>query len=125
MTLAVLGLALSMAASLRAESLDGTQWKVHSMKFWKNNKLKFDAGQVTKGKGTPTAYTTSQENGKTTWKADMTTPKGSKVAWTGTVDGDHMTVTSTVTDAKGKTKTHKWKARKCAPKKDKSAPAKP
>ena len=88
MAFAVLGLTLSMAAPLRAESLDGTHWKmhpksavmrvVHSMMFWRSNKLAFDAGQVTKGKGKPTAYTTGQENGKTTWKMEKTTTKGAK-----------------------------------------------
>ena len=135
MTLAVLGLALSMAAPLRAESLDGTQWKMHSkcavmrvcnaMMFWRSNKLTFDAGQVTKGKGKPTAYTTGQENGKTTWKMEKTTAKGAKVTWIGTVDGDTMTGATTIVKADGKTKTHEWKACKKAPGKENPAPTKP
>ena len=135
MTLAILGLALSMAAPLRAESLDGTHWKMHpksaimrvvkSMAFWRSNKLTFDAGQVTKGKGKPTAYTIGQENGKTTWKMEKTSTKGAKVTWTGTVDGDNMTGTTTTIQADGKTKTYEWKACKYAPKKEKPAPAKP
>ena len=135
MTLAVLGLALSMAAPLRAESLDGTQWKMHpksavmrvvkSIMFWHSNKLTFDAGQVTKGKGQPNAYMTGQENGKTTWKMEKTTAKGAKIVLTGTVDGDKMTGTTTMTKADGKIKTYEWKACKCAPKKEKASPAKP
>jgi hypothetical protein len=135
MTLAALGLALAMAAPLRAESLDGTQWKMHSkstvkrvvnsMKFWRSNKLAFDAGQVTMGKGQPAAYSTGQDNGQTTWKMEKTTAKGVKVSMAGTVDGDKMTGTTTRIGTDGKTKTYEWKACKCAPKKAKSAPAKP
>ena len=134
--LAMLGLAVSLAAPLRAESLDGTMWKVshktgfkgcmQKMHMWPRGMMKFDGGKVIKGKkGNPAAYTTAQENGKTTWKADMTTPKGAKVIMTGAVDGDSMTGSNTWTDAKGKTKTYEWKAVKChCSKKDKPAAGK-
>jgi hypothetical protein len=132
--LVLLSLSLSAVSPLRAESLDGTKWKTHpkstirkvlsTMAFWHSNKLAFDGGQFTKGKGKPVAYTVADENGKTTWKAERTGTKGEKIAWAGVVDGDKMTGTTTITKKDGKIKTYEWKACKCAPKKDKSAPAK-
>jgi hypothetical protein len=124
--LALLSLTLSFAAPLRAESLDGTKWRtrpqstcrmvLHTMAFWSSNKLAFDGGQVFKGKGKPVAYTVAEENGKTTWKAEKTGSKGEKIAWSGTVDGNKMTGTTTITKKDGKTKTYEWKACKRAPK---------
>jgi len=128
--LVLTGLALtSLVAPLRAESLDGTYWRVHpysfvkKMMFWSHRTLVFDAGQVTLKNGAkPIAYTTSQENGKITWKAELTTAKGDKVSWTGTVDGEQMTGTATRTTVKGKTMTHQWQACKRRPRKH-AAPA--
>jgi hypothetical protein len=120
--LAVLGVMLSMSGTLVAESLDGTQWKmakhgIHKMVFWKAYTLSFAAGQVSKGNGKPFAYTSAQENGKTTWKAEKTGGKGEKIVMAGTVDGDTMTGTAIKTGENGKTKTYSWKASKIAPKK--------
>jgi hypothetical protein len=106
--LAMLGLMLSLSGTLRAESLDGTQWKVakhglHKIVFWKTYSLSFAAGQVSKGKGKPTAYTSAQDNGKTTWKAEKTGGKGEQIVMTGMVDGDSMTGTVAKTGKDGKT----------------------
>ena len=122
--LALTCLTLAVAAPLRAESLDGTHWRVHpysfvkKMMFWSHRTLVFDAGQVTLKKGAkPVAYTTSQENGKTTWKAELTTAKGDKVSWTGTVDGDQMTGATTRITVKGKTMIRQWQACQRRPRK--------
>jgi hypothetical protein len=134
--LAVLALALPLAVPARAQtqSLDGTKWTMKSKSilkkaiFWHKRTISFDAGQISTAKKAgkhafaPAAYTLGQENGKMTWSAVQTNDKGEKKEWKGTVDGDNMTGTVTWTDAKGKTKTHQFSARKCKPKT--AAPAK-
>jgi len=133
-TFAVLGLMLSLAASLRAENLDGTKWQMHpkiagkpasqTASYWKDYQLVFDKGQVTKGLSKPIAYTMAERNGKMAWSAENVLGNGTKIVWNGIVDGDNMTGTIIKTNAQGKVTTYEWKARKHKARKSAAAPAK-
>lgn len=131
---ALLFAGIILPSAVHAGGLDGTKWRMRPKGVmglimpWKADKLKFADDQFTSTECLtygfkPGPYESKKDGERILWSAVQTNDKGEKMEWQGTAAGNRMEGTFVWTKADGTKKTHRWKARKRAPK-PKKAPTK-